>query len=361
MRPRAWGVRPSTAPLAVLFTGGCVGLERQSALHPTGIQAERVYDLWVFMVVVAAVVYALVIGALLYAAFRRRRAIDHEDPAITVAAANPARPAPDDVRAEERRKERVMTRAVTWSLAATAAVLLVVLVVDFSTNRALASLPVREPLVIQAIGHQWWWEFIYQDTVPQNRVSTANELHVPVGRPIILRAKSADVIHSFWLPNVAGKKDLIPGREQRYAFRVDRPGVYRGQCAEFCGHQHAKMAFFVVAESPERYDAWLAQQRQPAPEPVDSVRKRGQDIFLSGPCAVCHTIAGTPAGGRSGPELTHIGSRLTIAAGTLPNTRGNLAGWIVDPQSIKPGVRMPPNQLAPEDLRALLAYLESLK
>ena len=356
---RAWAAALPTALLTLL--AGCVGLERQSVLHPMGAQAAKVYNLWLFMIVVATVVYALTMAALLYAMFRRRRPVDHLDPAITVAAASPIDPAPEEARAAEASKESAMTRTVTWALAATAAILLVFLLIDFSTNRALASLPVNRPLVIEAVGHQWWWEFIYQDTVPQNRLSTANELHVPVGRPIIVRTRATDVIHSFWLPNIAGKKDMIPGREQRFAFRVDHPGVYRGQCAEFCGFQHAKMAFFVVAETPDRYDAWLAQQKLPAADPADSVRQHGRDVFLSGPCAVCHTIAGTTAGGTVGPELTHVGGRLTIAAGTLPNTRGNLAGWIVDPQGVKPGAHMPANQLAPKDLQALLAYLESLK
>jgi cytochrome c oxidase subunit 2 len=169
------------------------------------------------------------------------------------------------------------------------------------------------------------------------------------------------VIHSFWVPGLQGKMDMIPGRTNVTWLQADRTGVWRGQCAEYCGLQHAKMAFLVVAERPDSFAGWLARQRDTAPTPIDELTRRGQEVFLSSSCVMCHAISGTPAGSRIGPDLTHLASRRTIAAGTLPNTRGNLAGWILDPQRIKPGTRMPPNQLDPADLQALLAYLESLK
>jgi cytochrome c oxidase subunit 2 len=197
--------------------------------------------------------------------------------------------------------------------------------------------------------------------VPQQNVTTANEIHVPVGRPVVFEVTSRDVIHSFWAPNLNGKKDLIPGYQRSLWFKADTPGVYRGQCAEFCGHQHAKMAFFIVAEPPAQFAAWLDAQRKPAPQPTDSVAHRGLQVFLASPCVMCHAIQGTSAGATFGPNLTHLASRRTIAAGTLPNTRGNLAGWIVDPQRIKPGANMPPNGLHPQDLQALLTYLQGLK
>jgi cytochrome c oxidase subunit II len=169
------------------------------------------------------------------------------------------------------------------------------------------------------------------------------------------------VIHSVWVPNLNGKRDLVPGRTTTLWFQADTPGVYRGQCAEFCGHQHAKMALLVIAEPPDRYARWASAQGTVPPPPTDSVAARGQQVFLTSTCVMCHAIQGTPAGSRAGPDLTHLASRLTLAAATLPNTRGNLAGWIVDPQGVKPGTQMPPNQLAPADLEALLTYLQSLR
>ena len=176
---------------------------------------------------------------------------------------------------------------------------------------------------------------------------------------MLIELRSTDVIHSFWPPNLSAKRDLIPGYENSLWFRADTPGVYRGQCAEFCGHQHAKMALLVVAEPRDSFAHWLVQQRDTAPTPDRLRGARGQEVFLASSCVMCHAIARHAGGSRVGPDLTHLASRQTIAAGTLPNTRGNLAGWIVDPQRIKPGVKMPPNQLSPSDLHALLAYLET--
>jgi cytochrome c oxidase subunit 2 len=185
-------------------------------------------------------------------------------------------------------------------------------------------------------------------------------MHIPVGQPIVLKLTSHDVIHSFWAPNLHGKRDLIPGHVTTIGFQADKPGVFRGQRAEFCGYQHA-MAFLIVAESPDEFSAWLDQQRRPAAQPLDAVQQRGQEVLLSSPCMMCHTIQGTPAGGKVAPDLTHLASRRTIAAGTLPNTPGHLAGWIIAPQNIKPGSNMPPNTLDPDALQSLLAYLMSLK
>jgi cytochrome c oxidase subunit 2 len=230
------------------------------------------------------------------------------------------------------------------------------------TDRALAKMEQAEnPLTIEVTANRWWWELRYLDTEPSRLFSTANELTIPVGRPVALKLKSNDVIHSFWVPNLGGKKDLIPGREAFLTLMAEKPGMYRGQCAEFCGAQHAKMAFLVFAKSPEEYEAWAEQQRKPAPEPTDAQQKRGRELFETGTCAMCHTIQGTKANARRAPDLTHLASRSTLAAGTVPNTRGHLAGWIVDPHSVKPGVNMPANPLSPDDLQALLAYLATLK
>jgi cytochrome c oxidase subunit II len=163
------------------------------------------------------------------------------------------------------------------------------------------------------------------------------------------------------VPNLHGKRDLVPGYTNHLWIQADTPGVYRGQCAEFCGHQHANMSFVVVAQPVAEFQAWLQHQRRPAQEPGTELQRRGREVFLQTPCASCHTVRGTDAGSRLGPDLTHVGSRLTVAAGTLPNTRGHLAGWIADPQSVKPGARMPTSPLAPEDLQAVLAYVRSLR
>jgi cytochrome c oxidase subunit 2 len=305
----------------------------QSVLEGAGPQAARLLPLWRFMLIVSAVVFVLVVGAALWAVFRRRGAPP---------------------------SERGTTRAIGGAIALTVLILFSFLVLDFSVGRALARTP-RPGLVVNVTGHQWWWEVEYDDPAPQRRVRTANEVHVPVGRPVLFRLRTVDVIHSFWVPSLGGKMDQIPARENTLWLQADRPGVYGGPCAEFCGHQHARMALVVVAEPPEKFAAWYDAQLAPAPPPADSSAARGQRVFLSGPCATCHAVEGTPAASNVGPTLSHLASRLTLGAGALPNTRGHLAGWVVDPQQIKPGARMPPNPLPPADLQALLDYLESLR
>ena len=291
------------------------------------------------MYLTSAVVFVLVVATLFWATLRRRRV---EEPS-------------DD------RRERSMRTGVIVATAATTIILFVFLILDLSVGRAITTNPGPEALQVRVTGHQWWWEIQYRDSLPQNWATTANEIHVPVGRPVLFELRSTDVIHSLWPPNLNGKRDLIPGNENSIWFQADSAGVYRGQCAEFCGHQHAKMAFLIVAEPPDSFSAWLVRQRDTAMTPTDSVALRGQEVFLSSSCVMCHAIGGTPAGSRIGPDLTHLASRRTIAAGTLPNTRGNLAGWIVNPQAIKPGVRMPSTRLDSDDLQALLTYLETLE
>jgi cytochrome c oxidase subunit 2 len=296
--------------------------------------------LWDPMYVIALVVFALVAAALGWAALRRRAPAE----------------APDDPA-----RERGARWTVSLATALTVAVLIVVLGLDISVSRATTASPGKDAIQIVVTGHQWWWEVQYRDAVPQRWATTANEIHVPVGRMVVLELRSTDVIHSVWPISLGTKRDQIPGKENSLWLQADRAGVYRGQCAEYCGHQHAKMAFLVVAERPDSFERWLATQRDTAATPADSLTRRGQQVFLSSSCAMCHAVSGTPAGSRVGPDLTHLAGRRTIAAGTLPNTRGNLAGWIVDPQSVKPGAKMPPNALSPADLRALLAYLETLR
>lgn len=315
----------------------------QSALDPVGPQAASIAHLWWFSLTVATVVYLLTIAAMCWALARARRRERAGEPMV------------DDA------NERGMTTSVTAAIAATVVILLIFLGYDLSIGRTLSPVPSAHPLTIEVTGHMWWWEVQYADTSVHDRFTTANEIHVPVGQPVLFLLSSSDVIHSMWVPNLAGKKDLIPGYTQSFWFRADTAGTYRGQCAEFCGHQHAKMAMFIIAEPLDRYRQWVAAQRDTARTPTDSVAAHGREVFLTGTCAMCHAIDGTAAGSHAGPDLTHLASRRTIAAGTLPNTRGNLAGWIVDPQRIKPGAKMPPNLLRPADLDALLTYLQGLK
>jgi cytochrome c oxidase subunit 2 len=340
---------------AAAVLGGCTGV--QSMLDPAGVQAVRTYRLTWFLTIVAAVVFVLVIAAMLYAIFRPR------PPAPPPPGRTPPGTSPDP--AVERAKERALTRVVVAAIAATVVLLFVFFFVDLTTARAIGSLA-RGPaadsaLTIEITANQWWWDVTYDDPVPARRLRTANEIHLPVGRPVRLKLKSNDVIHSFWVPKLHGKRDLIPGYTSESWLQADEPGVFRGQCAEFCGHQHAKMALLVVAQPPEEFAAWYEGQLLPSVPPADSVAARGQEVFLASACVMCHTIRGTPAGGSVAPELTHLASRRTIAAATLPNTRGHLAGWILDSQRIKPGNKMPPNPLAPDDLQALLTYLQSLQ
>ncbi len=214
------------------------------------------------------------------------------------------------------------------------------------------------PLNIEVIGHQWWWEVHYTN---QN-FNTANEIHIPVGQPVTIRVTTADVIHSFWVPQLHGKIDTIPGQTNTITLEADQPGIYRGQCAEFCGAQHANMAFLVIAEKPDAFKAWVADQEKSSVQPkVGSIEQMGQQAFLGSACVYCHTIRGTNASGQLGPDLTHIASRLTIGSGILPNTRGNLAGWIINSQSIKPDNHMPPMDLTSAQLQALLDYMATLK
>lgn len=235
-------------------------------------------------------------------------------------------------------------------------------IISISVGKTNHNSPNRaNSIVVEITGNQWWWQIRYPNDDASRIVVTANELHIPVGRPVMIRGTSNDVIHSFWVPNLQGKRDLIPSRVTTEWIQADRAGRFRGQCAEFCGLAHARMALWVVAEPPEQFEAWMERQLQPAPAPSDQVKHRGQQVFLNNACILCHAIEGTPAAGQVGPDLTHFASRLTIAAGTLPNNKGNLAGWISDPQNIKPGNHMATVPVKADDLQPLLEYLESLE
>jgi cytochrome c oxidase subunit II len=225
------------------------------------------------------------------------------------------------------------------------------------TLRAITSTEPSDEVVIEVVGHQWWWEVRY----PHQVVVTANEIHIPVRQPIEVKLSSVDVIHSFWVPELHGKFDLIPGQTNTFILQADQPGEYRGQCAEFCGRQHAKMGLIVIAESLEDFTDWVALQAQPATEPADELSLEGKQVFLGSRCVECHSIRGTNAVGTDGPDLTHLASRSMLAAATLTNTPEHLAEWVSDPQSLKPGTLMPIIDLDSQKFLALLTYLESLK
>jgi cytochrome c oxidase subunit 2 len=267
--------------------------------------------------------------------------------------------APDIVDGPAR--ARRLTRNVGVATGLSVVGLLGLVAASVATDRALAGLPHEDALHIEITGHQWWWEVRYDDADPSKVFDTANEIHIPVGRPVILTLRADDVIHSFWVPNLHGKKDLIPGRVATTTLRADRPGLYRGQCAEFCGYQHAWMGMLVVAESPADYARWEGAQRAPAAEPADALAAEGRRVFESGTCAMCHAVQGTLANAHRAPDLTHVASRSTLAAVALDNTPANRAAWIQDPQRFKPGSNMPPVTLPPEQMGALLAWLGTLE
>ncbi len=316
-----------------------------SVLHPVSPQAQLVSALWWWMLGPATVVYALVVIAMVAAVARARRQ-SHD--------------ATGEGRPPRVLADRAAGRWVGGAALATMCVSAVFLVYYVRIGSALDR-HVTRPMVIEVVGHQWWWEVTYADPDAPTRVTTANEIHVPIGQEIAIELRSDDVIHSFWVPSVAGKRDLIPGHPTRAWIQADTAGEYRGQCSQFCGLQHAHMAFFVIAESRERFDAWLEAQRRAAQIPTDSVGTAGRNEFVAARCGSCHTIAGTIAVGSFGPNLTHLGSRSTIASGTLTNSRDHLAAWILNPASFKPGALMPSNPLSGPDLQALTAYLESLR
>jgi cytochrome c oxidase subunit II len=257
--------------------------------------------------------------------------------------------------------ERAGARLVGVGAIVTAVLITALLIVTLKTLTAV--LPPARPaaITIEITGHQWWWAVRYLGAAPGDATETANEIHIPVGRPVAVRLLARDVIHSFWVPQLQGKLDLVPGKVNVTWLQADRPGTYRGQCAEFCGVQHARMGLLVVAQPPDEFAAWLARQRAPAAEPIDELARGGQRLFLDRGCAFCHTVRGTTAFfGRVGPDLTHVASRRTLAAAMLTNVGGHLAGWIANPQALKPGNRMPQVPLEPAEFHAVLRYLQGL-
>jgi cytochrome c oxidase subunit 2 len=306
-----------------------------STFDPQGPGAAHIASLWWLLLGLGVAVYLLVMGLFLWAFWRRRQA------------------APD----EQRRAQRDARLIVGGGMIFPALILLVVFGATLTTLRALSAPTAGEELVIRVTGRQWWWEIHY----PAQGITTANELYLPVGQAVKIELAARDVIHSFWAPQLHGKLDMIPGQVNHFWLQADRVGEFWGLCAEFCGLQHAKMAFLVVAQPPAEFAQWLAQQQQPAATPATAEAQRGQQIFVSANCAYCHPVRGLQDEADLGPDLTHLASRRTLAAATLPNNRGNLENWILRPQHLKPGNLMPATPLAAAELQDLLAYLSILQ
>jgi cytochrome c oxidase subunit 2 len=311
----------------------------QSALHPAGPGADLIAEHWWIMLAAASAVFLLVLGVLFRALTHRGR---RTEPGTIV---------------DDRAPIRWILAGGVWL----PAVVLVPLVVFTLQTLGQLAPPKGKVLDVVITGWQWWWDVQYPGEDPQHRVRTANEVHIPVGQPVRIRLRSGDVIHSFWAPALQGKMDLVPGRVNTTWIQADSAGVFRGECAEYCGLQHTRMQFRVIARPRAEFAAWLEEQREPATPASDSMSRAGQSVFMSSGCASCHMVRGTPARGLTGPDLTHFASRTTIAAGTLPNSRGHLAGWIGNPQAIKPGNLMPLIPLRPKEMQSILAYLGTLR
>jgi cytochrome c oxidase subunit II len=305
----------------------------QSAAGNQAEQSARIWSLFEIFMIVAAVMATLVIVFLLWAILRRRG---------------------------ESRERPLRVALIVWT-GTIALILAGLTLATWLTDRRLALAAERPSLDIEITAKQWWWEVRYDDANPSQVIRTANELHLPLGVPVRITLRSTDVIHSFWVPNLAGKQDMIPGRTTDLSILPRQVGRYRAQCAEFCGIQHAHMALDVTVESPAAFAAWRAAALRPAAPPTGALAQAGYAYVTTRECASCHAIAGTPASGQVAPDLTHIASRASIAAGTLPMSRDNLAAWIADPQRLKPGNNMPNVPLSREQLAAVTAYLETLR
>jgi cytochrome c oxidase subunit 2 len=262
----------------------------------------------------------------------------------------------------ERLRHSMGRRKAIWigGIAFPIVVLSFLLVYGLSLTRNLSGPISGNEMRVRITGEMWWWRVSYLDAEGRPILLDANELHIPVGQRVVLELESADVVHSFWVPRLSGKLDMIPGRRNLMPIQADEPGVYGGQCAEYCGGPHALMGFAVIAHSPAEFERMMAERSRPAPAVTSAEMIRGAAVFRSAGCAACHRIAGTEANGLAGPDLSHVGSRRTLGAGILPNNRGTLMGWIGNSQAIKPGNRMPPyNVLSGEELRLLAVYLEA--
>jgi cytochrome c oxidase subunit 2 len=311
----------------------------QSVLDVAGIQNAHIHTMWRVLINVCGMMYLLVLVFLIWSLLHARR------PGIPDRSAD----------------SPGMSTALYMWMGLVIVGLFGITIASYAVDRAIFAAGEHKGLALEVTSQQWWWAIQYQSDDPSQSFQTANEIHLPVNVPVTITLRSPDVIHSFWVPNLHGKQDLIPGRDTDIHLHPTRTGVFRGQCAEFCGAQHANMALYVFVETQSDFDRWRAGQLQAASDPGNTTAARGRDAFMSSACALCHTIRGTDAAGITGPDLTHLASRSSLAAGTLDYSRGNLAAWIADPQGIKPGNHMPTVGLDPEDLQSITAYLDGLK
>jgi cytochrome c oxidase subunit II len=373
-------------PSALLATGPAA--KNLSIFDPVSPPAESIRDLSILVLVITGLIFLVVEGVLFYAVlrFRRRAPLTPQTPppprgeGELESALLPPSPLVGEgglggVRGEPPQVYGSKPIEIAW----TALPGLIVVVLVLVTTRTLwevtpdppAPRPGDNTLFVTVVGRQWWWEYRY-DHYNGRKLDfiTANELHVPacdpgakgVKRPVYLRLESADVIHSFWVPRLAGKMDLIPGRTNSLWFQTDRPGLYLGQCAEYCGTQHAGMLLRVNVDPPADFERWLENQKKRADkEPKDPAARKGKDLFLSLSCVNCHRVRGTPAKGTYAPDLTHMMSRQTLASGTLKNDEATLRQWLRDPQKVRPGCLMPAFQLSDRELGLVVQYLRTLE
>ena len=369
----------AAATLAPLATG-CD--PRDSMTAPVGPEAGDIAGLWWFIFWLGLAVYVVVMALLavpLWRSFHRRRARD-EAPEPTSASTSgggearrgggrlaappaaiedqPLATAPDSEPVDADAERRVSGRLI-WlgGIIVPAIILFTLLVAAMLVSRSVAHVAQDDDLVIDVVGHMFWWEVHY----PDHDITTANEIHVPTGERVRLRLHTEDVIHSFWIPRVHGKIDMIPGQENILTFTVDEPGRYRGQCAEYCGIAHAQMVKFLVAQEPDEFETWAADQAEPADEPDTEAAEEGRRAFFEYGCADCHAVDGHGAVAQEGPDLTHLATRDSLASGIVPNDREHLAELILDPWGVKAGNPMPPTDVPEDDLEALLDYLEGLE
>lgn len=317
----------------------------QTALGGEALESANFLTLFAVFVAVCTIMYLLLVGGLFAALWHGRRARD---------------PLTIDTGRHHDNAPLIKPLLIGWC-ALIAVGLAVLTVMSFLTDRSNAAVAMKPQLIVTVTANQWWWDVQYMTPEASKIIRTANEIHLPVGVRAEITLQSNDVIHSFWVPNLAGKQDLIPGRVTDIQVLPRKAGLYRGQCAEFCGVQHAHMALDVTVESKSDFERWVAAQQRVAFAPATPLELAGYRYFTTRECSACHNVSGTPASGTVGPDLTHFASRRSIAAGTLPMSTGNLYGWVADPQSQKPGNHMPTIGLEPKELHEVVAYLARLK
>ncbi len=322
---------------AVAFLAGCGAVDTpQTTLFPRSDNNQVINDLYAPLTWLAIVIFVLVQGLLLYSVFRFR-----------------ARRGDDSIPPQVHGNTRL---EIAWTLAPSI-VVVIMLILTYQAMAKIEADPPPDALYVRVVGHQWWWEVHYPDL----DVVTANEIHIPIDRPVYFELESDDVIHSFWVPRLMGKRDLMPGSTNSIWFTPQEEGLFAGHCAEYCGTAHAQMRFHVIVESEIAFDNWVEKQRQPAEEMTGDAAL-GAELFVSRACVTCHTIRGTDSIGTIGPDITHVGSRTYIAGGILENSPENVTLWLSDPQGVKPGNEMIlPLPLSSEDIRLLTEYVRALK